>query len=148
MTPEMQREYTNYINSARWRNIRTLMIKQAGGKCASCGAAGTPSKPLEVHHKTYERLGRESMSDLDVLCRPCHEIADAKRAQDGKARSDRALSNAIYNNGCDTFMTKKYGEDWQLYHDPNEFDDWLYKKEQEESAGYFRDENYGYDSSW
>ena len=27
---------------------------------------------LDVHHLTYERLGREKDEDLRVLCRACH----------------------------------------------------------------------------
>ena len=30
--------------------------------------------PMDVHHRTYKRLGRERMSDLDVLCRAHHDI--------------------------------------------------------------------------
>ena len=34
---------------------------------------------MEVHHKTYERLGKERRSDLEVLCPRCHRIADRER---------------------------------------------------------------------
>jgi hypothetical protein len=29
---------------------------------------------LEVHHRTYERLGRELTTDLTVPCNACHEL--------------------------------------------------------------------------
>lgn len=29
---------------------------------------------LDVHHRTYERLGNESPDDLTVLCRDCHKL--------------------------------------------------------------------------
>ena len=37
-------------------------------RCQQCGATAN----LEVHHWTYERFGRELMSDLGTLCYDCH----------------------------------------------------------------------------
>ena len=46
---------------------------------------------LELHHKTYKRLGRELPKDLLLLCSACHPAADKRRARNGRARSKRAL---------------------------------------------------------
>ncbi len=35
-------------------------------------AEAEPGFPIEVHHATYERLGREAVGDLLALCRRCH----------------------------------------------------------------------------
>lgn len=33
---------------------------------------------LEVHHRTYERVGRELVTDLLALCWDCHDIITAR----------------------------------------------------------------------
>ncbi len=60
--------YLAYLNSPDWRRVRNRALKLAGWQCSRC-----PSKrELQVHHKTYERLGKERDEDLDVLCENCH----------------------------------------------------------------------------
>ena len=132
-TAEFEHKYNAYIKSAQWRNIRAMLIKDASNQCSKCKALGYSSRPLEIHHKTYERLGRESLNDLEVLCKSCHEQADLVRAAEGKARSEKAVSDTIYQNGRNTYMTKKYGEGWlDDGHDIEEFDEWLDKKQEQE----------------
>ena len=57
---------------------------------------------------------------------------DSKRAAVGAARSAAAMFDA----GMDTYATKRYGEDWDDYHDPDmmaeEFDGWLEGKGDDE----------------
>lgn len=61
-----------YLNSIYWvRYVRPFMLGRADHKCESCGQRNAT---LDVHHKTYERLGFELPEDLEVLCRDCHEI--------------------------------------------------------------------------
>ncbi len=52
-----------------WKAIREWALERAKYKCERCGA----TFPLQVHHKTYIRLGKEMPSDLEVLCESCHE---------------------------------------------------------------------------
>src|SRR5262245_38656430 len=61
-------DYKAYINSAEWKEKRRLVFRKQGRKCTDCGK----TSELQVHHKTYERLGHERLSDLEVLCRQCH----------------------------------------------------------------------------
>jgi hypothetical protein len=35
---------------------------------------------LDVHHRTYERVGQEQLRDLIVLCRTCHSRYHDKAA--------------------------------------------------------------------
>lgn len=44
------------------------MLRRADYKCQLCNREGT----MNVHHKTYERLGEEQLNDLIVLCQDCH----------------------------------------------------------------------------
>lgn len=71
------RDYYSYINSPEWRKTRDEAIDYHGEHCARCGAEPGEKDMdgwvrLEVHHKTYARLGAEKMEDLEVLCRSCH----------------------------------------------------------------------------
>jgi hypothetical protein len=60
--------YFLYLQTAHWRHLRRCKLREAGERCQICNAAGN----LDVHHRTYERRGEELLSDLTVLCRPCH----------------------------------------------------------------------------
>ena len=60
--------YMQYLRLPWWRHIRQTAIDAAGGRCQLCNAAGE----LHVHHRTYDRLGNEDLSDLTVLCKHCH----------------------------------------------------------------------------
>lgn len=120
--------YRAHLKSKQWKVIRNHMMGMAHGQCQKCGNRGGR---LEVHHKTYEHLGDEfrHLGDLIVLCPDCHAFEDKLRAIEGKKKSQQALSAAIYYNGRDTYMTKKYGEQWELTHyDSEEYDNWLERK--------------------
>jgi hypothetical protein len=60
--------YAEYLATSHWQRVRTLALEQAGHTCDLCGHDGR----LEVHHRTYARLGFERQSDLIVLCHDCH----------------------------------------------------------------------------
>jgi len=59
-----------YLRSPHWRRRRARAVALAGGRCTRCGR---PSRRLEVHHRTYARLGRERDRDLEALCPLCHD---------------------------------------------------------------------------
>jgi 5-methylcytosine-specific restriction endonuclease McrA len=61
-------DYQTYISSPEWREKATEAKRRAGYSCVLCACTGS----LEVHHRTYERLGNELPSDLVVLCWRCH----------------------------------------------------------------------------
>ena len=66
--------YKKYIASPAWRRKRDQVIARDKGKCVWCGAEGK-----QVHHKTYDNIGRESLSDLVLLCNKCHNTAHPNR---------------------------------------------------------------------
>ena len=65
MTPDA---YAAYLDTPHWRTLRRLALEAADNRCLLCDASET----LEVHHRTYERLGAERLRDLVVLCEACH----------------------------------------------------------------------------
>ena len=60
--------YEQYLRTAHWRELRAEVLARWQGRCENCGEPA-----CQVHHKTYERLGCERPSDLQPLCRRCHE---------------------------------------------------------------------------
>ena len=63
-------DYQEYIKSKRWREIRKWILIFWDHRCAICNAKDN----IEVHHRTYERLGRELTTDCIVLCDDCHKL--------------------------------------------------------------------------
>lgn len=61
--------YARYLKSPAWREKRMQALKRADGRCQVCNRADN----LDVHHRTYERVGAEQNGDLTVLCRDCHK---------------------------------------------------------------------------
>ena len=103
-------EYREYLFSPKWHRIRQRKFKQVGRKCELCGALDK----IEVHHLTYQRLFRERLGDLQVLCKSCHPLADESR------RRAKAI---------DTYMRKVAGDNWRSQITDSEaatqFDGWL-----------------------
>jgi 5-methylcytosine-specific restriction endonuclease McrA len=62
------RDYLEYLESPEWWTIRKQAVRRADYCCERCGNRGS----IEVHHRTYCRLGDESAEDLEVLCSTCH----------------------------------------------------------------------------
>ena len=66
---EIRREmYKNYLSSDAWKAKRRDVQKRANGICEECNF----NEGTDVHHLTYQRLFRESLDDLLLLCRACH----------------------------------------------------------------------------
>ena len=74
--PQLQAEYETYLRSPEWRALRALVFERCGGECEICKEASAE----EAHHLTYERIGREDLSDLMGVCKPCHELIHGPRS--------------------------------------------------------------------
>lgn len=66
------RSYQKYLQSPHWADLRRRFFssKLFIGKCWCCGSNG----PLQLHHRTYKRLGAERLTDLVTLCGDCHKV--------------------------------------------------------------------------
>jgi 5-methylcytosine-specific restriction endonuclease McrA len=69
--------YQSYLRSHHWRRKRKAILAKRRWTCQRCGYVdpnqdGQRGTRLDVHHKTYDRLGKEKDSDLEVLCHKCH----------------------------------------------------------------------------
>lgn len=67
--------YTDYLRTDHWVKVRESAIRRAKWRCQACYS----SRDIQVHHRTYDRLGEESPSDLMVLCDPCHSVFHSER---------------------------------------------------------------------
>lgn len=69
--------YSEYLETPEWKALRAMKLRDAEWRCQVCNAA---DRQLNVHHRTYDRRGAEHLSDLTVLCRPCHALFHRKAA--------------------------------------------------------------------
>jgi hypothetical protein len=76
--------HRQYLRTPEWRRTRAAALLRAGN---ACSLDVTHTDGLEVHHRTYERLGAELSSDLAVLCRSCHQL---HHKEYGRPRRKRA----------------------------------------------------------
>lgn len=67
------RQYQNYINSEKWKQIKEERLKIDGYSCVMCGY-NAKTEILMVHHLTYKNLEKENVwQDLVTLCPICHK---------------------------------------------------------------------------
>lgn len=71
-------DYSRYLRSSHWRKLRARYQRERPWVCV-CGA----TESLELHHKTYDRLGAEELDDLQPLCQPCHSLLHGLAKQTG-----------------------------------------------------------------
>lgn len=71
--------YDAYLETDHWQQTRLLAVEAAGWTCELCFARAVP---LQVHHRTYARLGEEWSCDLIAICRPCHEAVHGPGANE------------------------------------------------------------------
>lgn len=82
--------YYSYIRSKEWRTKRLeyFLCKELTNDCRKC------KRPYELgfhlHHRTYARLGSELLSDLVMLCEPCHSLLH-KRHLKGSLKAHTAI---------------------------------------------------------
>ena len=69
--------YAEYMQSNEWRIKRGYRLKIDKHKCRDFHLWPC-RKNLQVHHKNYNRLGNERMSDIITLCVKHHRKAHKK----------------------------------------------------------------------
>lgn len=65
--------YHHYLQSKTWKSRRKIKLKSVGYRCEECKVVEQKGVKLQIHHKTYERVTQERLSDLQVLCEDCHK---------------------------------------------------------------------------
>jgi hypothetical protein len=86
--------YSSYLSGTHWRSLREFYIDERGISCTGeCGRDGT-----QLHHKTYERLGKELLDDLVLLCSDCHSSLHKREHMAIKGGMSTALRRIIKQN--------------------------------------------------
>jgi hypothetical protein len=91
--------YDDYLSSDHWQRFKEKYRKSGLPlNCAVCHQG-----PIQLHHHTYERLGQESLKDVDPLCHIHHESVHEYLKQ--KSLSLRKTADAINH------LRKLWGKD-------------------------------------
>jgi 5-methylcytosine-specific restriction endonuclease McrA len=83
--------YRDYLKTDHWQSVRKQALRRADYKCQLCNA----SKPLQVHHRTYERRGEEWPEDLIALCGGCHGEFHMKLKVEGFSRKVGSTDHSV-----------------------------------------------------
>lgn len=62
--------YSAYLSSSAWRDVKARYRASDLPQICMCGET-----KVQLHHTTYERVGREELEDLIPLCHDCHATA-------------------------------------------------------------------------
>ena len=62
--------YPEYLKSNHWLKVKVEYKKKFVYKCSMCDKTDA----LQLHHTTYERIGKERLDDLVYLCQHCHTL--------------------------------------------------------------------------
>lgn len=86
--------YRAHLASAAWKIFAAQVRARDGNRCVTCDSDN--SERLEVHHRTYERLGCENLSDCYTLCRACHRLITCRiRRLRNRAKVLPPLTNVV-----------------------------------------------------
>lgn len=69
----IQQNYEAYLKSEHWQDVRRRFRESGLGRNPHCYTCGSSDK-LNLHHKTYKRVGKERLTDLMYLCEDCHRV--------------------------------------------------------------------------
>ena len=72
VTGEVVATYKEYLHTYHWKEKREAVLADRNFQCQLCKGE-LHSMNYHVHHKTYENIGHERMSDLMLLCADCHK---------------------------------------------------------------------------
>lgn len=79
--------YQKYIRSNQWKNLRAIYLQKQDRSCSAC----TRKRKIHLHHKSYDRVGREPDRDLVPLCEICH--SEVHRLHNGSNASLREITD-------------------------------------------------------
>lgn len=78
------RRYKEYLDSPEWFEVKKRVwdrVRREHGGSLVCERCGAPGRG-ECHHRTYDRLGNECLSDLLHVCPECHAFLHLRQQTD------------------------------------------------------------------
>ncbi len=79
-------DYYRYLASREWKLLKRTKIAEVGYECEQCHS----TEHLQLDHLTYERVGHELLTDLQLLCRECHAFKSGVTDYDPAAMTEPA----------------------------------------------------------
>ncbi|OQY40937.1 MAG: hypothetical protein B6229_00440 [Spirochaetaceae bacterium 4572_7] len=64
------KEKKKFRQTKKWKEFRKVMLEKVDYKCQMCSIK--KKKGLHIHHINEEAYGKETSSDVVVLCSLCH----------------------------------------------------------------------------
>lgn len=116
----MNKQYRQYLQSDVWKAKRLQLYKLRGYKCERCDSI----QQIDVHHKTYDNIFHEPMTDLELLCRVCHakhhgigiKVKKQQQIKKYKSLAHKVVMLKKNKKGRKKArMIKKYGSKWQNF---------------------------------
>ena len=83
ITKKDKRKYHKYLLSKKWKDFRESAFEFFGRQCGLCGN----KHKLQLHHKSYRNIFKETFADVIILCSHCHGIEHKGRFRQ-KRRTD------------------------------------------------------------
>ena len=107
-TGEIAKDYTDYLLTQHWRELRRIIYEERGHKCQQC-----KKEIIEynLHHVTYKRIGYERKYDLKLLCYDCHEKVHLKKAiiiSKKKRKKKQDIASILSEKPKERFNAGKY----------------------------------------
>ena len=103
-------DYREALRSRHWEKLKLAAIERSGNRCEECGVSGNQTR-LQLHHRHYRTLGRETLADVLLLCNRkrerCHEHADKYRTFQSK--------QIAYWRHFENWAAAFYGRDWKRW---------------------------------
>ena len=93
--------YSDYLKSPHWVAFRQR-IYSTRNRCQACG---TNKAKLNIHHKNYKCLGKETDDDVLVLCEACHTRFHSRQKWKDKMRKGEELD---FVKKADITTNKRY----------------------------------------
>ena len=84
---------SRYLRSEAWKHKKAQVFKRDKYKCVCCYGEAT-----DVHHRTYDNIGKELLSDLTSMCRSCHDATHARLPQSRQTSSTPEEVSKVFGN--------------------------------------------------
>lgn len=79
-----KKAYYEYLRGKKWAAFRIQALEYHGNRCGRCGS----KFGLQVHHKTYKNLYKETFADVMLLCNSCHYVVHRKHNKNNSVDSE------------------------------------------------------------
>ena len=97
-------DYQEYLKSEHWQAFRLTVLEFWSNRCCLCCTVNP-----EVHHRHYNSLGRETLTDCIALCRLCHEKHHTS-LEELRISEDKELGRLLCELGAAEYLYRELKE--------------------------------------